>query len=448
MTKRAKIEESKDDRTYGVWSFGKYRNLRGSLKSNERHFIAELELGNRLLFDRKFTTVRGVLDVDDTYVLLQDCHISKESTKYGKDKVRSKIGVDSYLKLEHSSPIRKLSFLSLEVDLPKNLKHKRDLFTQYLNEGIRSGGTEEPSMTLCETSHYNIGIRTDTLIKHSDDRLTAELSSRLVVSYKKPQNINTITKDFNTIRNLIAICSYFSQSLNMNNVDLFYTPGFDYKREEPVKLNSKSNRTIQLNDSKDELPSWWLFSKFLDNPQSIIKQYFRLLDDKEFQYVIDVYLGHFMPSKTAGVTIEFQFLAAVQLLEATYERLIEDIDTEVKRKKEAFKCSCGNSYCKKCTRLQLRDLTAKLRELVKRSVGDNDKYRDFSLEYSDIAYARNYHTHGKKSSQRDIMSIHDMHTTIVKLEFIFLYIFFQELGYSNEELDKLLPHLSPFSWVI
>lgn len=97
--------------------------------------------------------------------------------------------------------------------------------------------------------------------------------------------------------------------------------------------------------------------------------------------------------------------------------------------------------------MKSRDLTAKLRELVRMSIGNNEKYKDFTLAYEDIAYTRNYHTHGKKNSHRDLMSIHEMHRTIVKLEFIFQYIFFKELGYSNDEIGKTLPYLESFHWV-
>ena len=448
MASTTQNREDSGIKSYGVWSLGRYRNLRGTLSSSERHFKVDLELGNRITLDRTATTVRGLLDADDTHILLRDCHITHESTKYGSNKVRSRMGVESYIKLEHTSPIKKLGFSSLEVNLPGKMHYKRDLLNQYLNTGISSSTKIERDIALYETKRYKVHIHNYTLVRQSDDTLITKLRPKLVLSYEKPQNLKMITKDFNKIRNLIAICSYFSQSINIIDVDLFYSSKLEDRREVPVKFNSKGSRLIQSGERDDDTPSWWLFSMFLKRPQEIFTKYFELIDNEEFQYVIDVYLGHFRPSKNPGVAIEFQFLAAIQLLEATYERLVEDIDTEVKRKKEAYSCSCGNNYCKKCTRLQLRDLTAKLRELVKKSIGDNDKYKGFSLPYDDIAYTRNYHTHGKKNSHRDLMSVHEMHVTIIKLEFIFLYTLFKELGYSNEDLDKALPHLSPFSWVI
>jgi hypothetical protein len=434
--------------SYGVWSFGGYRSLRGSLISSERHYTVKLELGNRPAIDKKRGEARGLLDTDNNrYVLLRDCHITNRTTKHSHGNVRTSIKAGAYTKLEYVSPIKRLSFSSLEIDLPKELFHKRDLFNRYLNEGIRSGEVKEPSIILYSTSRYDVGIRTDTIVNHSENTLTAKLHSRLVISYKKPQSINSIIEDTDKIRSLIAICSYFTQAINLDNVELYYSAGIEYKRESAVNFSSKGHRIIQADVDSDDMPAGWLFDKFLERSEDIFPRYFELLKDKEFQYVVDVYLGHFRPSKSPGVTIEFQFLAAIQLLEATYERLVEDIDTEVKRKKATFKCSCGNSYCKNCTRLKLRDLTAKLRELVKMSIGKNKKYKDFTLAYEDIAYTRNYHTHGKKNSHRSLMSTHDMHRTIIKLEFIFLYVMLKELGYSNDEIDKTLPYLSPFNWV-
>lgn len=445
-----KDKKADSGKSYGVWSFGGYRHLRGRLARNERYFTVKVELGGRQPIGKEFVAIRGVLDKDDKYILLRDCHVSSEESKvYSKDKIRSRLTIDSYLKLEHTSPIKKLMFSSLEVDLPNKLHYKQDLSNRFMNGGIRLGEESEPDIILYESRRYKVGIRTDMRVSPSNSKLTAELSSRRIISYKKPQNINTITRDFNKIRNLIAICSYFHQSINMDSINLFYSSDFNYKKETPVEMSSTGNRVIQLDTEKDnDVPAWWLFSKFLDKPQEVFAKYFSLLDNQEFQYVIDVYLGHFRPSKAAGVTLEFQFLAAIQLLEATYERLIEDNDAAMKRTRAAYQCDCDNTYCEKCTKLDLPKLSDKLRTLVKLSIGDNDKYKDFAkLAYGDIAYTRNYHTHGKKNSHRSLMSARDMHRTVIKLEFIFLYILFKELGYSNDELDKTLTYLSPFNWV-
>lgn len=448
MTEMIKNKNTNSNESHGIWSFGGYRNLRGSLTSSERRFTVKLELGNRPTIDKKTGIARGVLDTDDNrYILLRDCHVANRTTRHSHGSVRTSIEAGAYTKLEYVSPIKRLSFSSLEIDLPKELFHKRDLFNRYLDEGIRSGEVKEPFIPLYSTAHYDVGIRTDTLVSHNDNTLTAKLHSRLVVSYKKPQPLNSIIEDTDKIRSLIAICSYFAQAINLDNVALYYSSGIEYKSEAAVNFSSKGHRIIQADADSDDMPAGCLFDKFLERSEDIFPRYFELLKDKEFQYVVDAYLGHFRPSKSPGVTIEFQFLAAIQLLEATYERLVEDIDTEVKRKKATFKCSCDNSYCKNCTRLKLRDLTAKLRELVKMSIGNNKKYKDFTLAYEDIAYTRNYHTHGKKNSHRSLMSTHDMHRTIIKLEFIFLYVMLKELGYSNDEIDKTLPYLSPFNWV-
>jgi hypothetical protein len=430
---------------YGVWNFGRYRSLRGELSDAGRRFELELQLGNRVSFNRKFTRVTGSLDASDKHIMLRGCYVGHESTKYGRNKVKSKIRIHAFTKLESSVVIRSLKFKTLEVKFPKQFKTTTDLFSLFLQKGITKDTTKSSTVDWYENERYKIQVRTIVPIKQVDGAFKANIEQVLVIQYKNPQNVDRIIKDLDIVRNLITLCSYFNQVIVPTEAELYYESFNKNRVESPTILHTKNVRPIKQED--DEI-YWWLFAKLLKNPQETYDRYFNLLKTKRFQYVLDVYLSHYVPTKSPTITIEMQFLNAVQLIEATYERLVEDAETEIKRKIKNFSCKCGNNYCQHCTRLQLRDLQAKLRKLIAKAFDGNEKYKDFSLPYTDISNTRNYHTHGKKNSKRPLMSSHDIHRTNIKLEYLFLYLFFLELGFKRNELDKALSALEPFSWVI
>ena len=437
----------------GSWNIGRYKSKPGKLVEGRTSFKLELLIKDAPTLNKKFSVLKGQLHTSGNHVRLMSSYISKRTTTTKRGRVDHDIVVNSKIKLEHHSPIDRLSFKTIEARFPDKLQINDDpwnnvnLNSLYQHKGISTETTKAQIRKIYEGSDFYLFLKSKIIVQSkSVMSLEAERAEYLSMELKKERGVEHILSSFDKIRNLFSICSYFNQNLRLDLSHLYYGKAEDKQSDDPVMLNAKASRIFtNWLDSTNTYNG--ILYPLLKNFQEYFDRYLDLLTKKDYQYVIDVYLSHYLPSKQ-NHTVEMQFMTAVQLIEAVYNRTQEDVEDEVDRKIESFKCSCGNSYCKKCTRLTLRDLEAKIKIIKKTTLPDTNLYAGFDFDYGAITRTRNYHTHGKRSANGKLLDTGEMIRTSLKLEYMFLYSFLTALGYDSETLDHTLTSLNPFHGIL
>jgi hypothetical protein len=432
----------------GVWSVAGFRKKRGSLTDEARRFRLDISLDKSILFDNSTiktpTRASGISDESHYYYLLKDCYRGGYQTHHGRTLVRSRLSIIAYTKLKSKSPIKKLSFKSVEFDIPVNLSVEANLMNLLIHDSLTEHERRPRTLTIFKNNRVEAILTAIVSNSGSSSKVVMQTRSFVKLLYRKPASLKTIIKDIDLLRTVFAICSQFEVAVNINDVRLYYDEKETHRDYEYVTLSSKNRRELQKYEDKNNLGNMSLFNTFLSNPSEMMNKYVSLLKNKDFQHVINSYLSHYIPSRRNGYTIELQFMLGIQLLEALYERVVESSDDEVKRKKKSFRCKCGNEFCSQCTKLELRNLEAKIRKLQQIAFSNTSKYRAMTLPYGNISKTRNYYTHGKTNNS-NILNTHELDVVTCKMEFIFLAVLYKELGYAEESLENFLPMIKPFS---
>lgn len=427
------------------WKYSPRKKLQGELKDEGTRFSLSLNFGKTRL-DKNAPapeTIIGNSHNMQYYFRLQHVRsagYSRALYTHGEYTTKEVVG---YTLLQSRRPITRTTYKELQVEPQGNLVYVPGLSPRF-NDGQMTLGTPYKHLTLHKAGDHEIALEVSYSSEASEGKVIVTQHDKIILKYNRVQRQNRMLTDLGRTRSLIMLTSFFNN--DFNNVSMELIPPIPNRdRSNVVKLETKHYKNIQV-ESKNHPspPNSWLFDVFLSRPLEISDSYFDLLDNTDIQTSINFYLAMYLPAKQNSV-IEYHFMYSVMLIESLYERLLVQPEDTNRRDSPKTCSKCKRSFCSNCVPAQHTPLEVKLRMVVEQYIKGTQSAKYFEkVDYRRAGATRNHYAHIKISGTSELLSIHDMITAAAKFEYLFIYILLNTIGYTNEELDKILPDLDSF----